>query len=80
MHIYTCIYVYILADFPEDLLNFPEMLPLIWSSAFQKTALENLVTVTAHHNYDKMGFFKADRNTFQRLPVQNNKQFSRIYS
>lgn len=73
MHRHTCIHTYQLGDFPNDLLNFPEMLPLLWSGGFQKTTPENPYQVTAHHNHEKMGFSKADRNTFQRIPVQNNK-------
>ena len=43
VYIYIYIYIYIYAhtyihdDVPEDLLNFPEMLPLLWSGGFQKT-------------------------------------------
>lgn len=36
-----CMHAYIRGDVPEDLLNFPEMLPLLWSGGFQKTTLEN---------------------------------------
>lgn len=43
MYVYINTYIYIHAhtyihdDVPEDLLNFPEMLPLLWSGGFQKT-------------------------------------------
>lgn len=33
----THTHTYIHGDVPEDLLNFPEMLPLLWSGRFQKT-------------------------------------------
>lgn len=44
-YIYKCVYTdiythtYIHGKVPEDLLNFPEMLPLLWNGGFQKTIL-----------------------------------------
>ena len=37
IYIYIYAHTYIHDDVPEDLLNFPEMLPLLWSGGFQKT-------------------------------------------
>lgn len=39
MCVYIYVYTYIHGNVPEDLLNFPEMLPLLWSGGFLKTTL-----------------------------------------
>lgn len=71
VHVYT--HAYIHGDVPEDLLSFPEMLPLLWKWFFPKDhTLKSLLSLSPSV-MRRWASLKQTKSTFQRLPVQNNK-------
>lgn len=68
VYIHTCKHAYVHGDFPEDLLSFPEKLPLLWSGRFQKTTPHLKILTKSQLIIDqKMGFSKADIKYFPEI-------------
>lgn len=78
MCVYRYIYTYIHGKVPEDLLNFPEMLPLLWNGGFQRPYFKSEILaksqpITLRRRWATLN---QTQSTFQRLPVQNNQYFT----